>query len=525
VLASGLGTDTGHPSAATLVQNDDSAELTTRETQPTFRIQVQRNLVVVRVVVRDSKGTVVGNLRREDFQLLDNGKPQTISQFAVEVPSSKLPTGLIAEKQEEDLEAQPETTLAPSTPQRYLGVFFDDVHMPFEDVARSREAADRYLGSALQPGDRVGVFTSSGQNVLAFTDDRTRLHQSLLLLRPRPSHATATDQCPAMPDYRAYLIAEQRDAQALEIATEEILACRYQGDRERLAKARQDAEIDARQRLSVAEMESLYSLRGIERLVRRMRSLPGQRNIVLVSCGFLTETLHFEVSDIVDRALRANVVINALDSRGLYVTLPIGEIQEWSFVIAARADLLGRQQQIEIRRASMATDAMRTLSGDTGGTFFNNNNDLELGFRRLAPLPEVYYVLAFSPQILKMDGRFHSLKVRLVSGTGLTLQARKGYYAPRQPSNAAAQEKEEIEQAIFSQDEANELPADVHTQFFKINDTSCKTFGPCTRGRTPITFSKTRGAQPERPNFCDRTVRPGRQAGDGKAEAAETPTV
>ena len=109
---------------------------------------------------------------------------------------------------------------------------------------------------------------------------------------------------------------------------------------------------------------------------------------------------------------------------------------------------------------------MHDLALSTGGVFFANSNDLEAGFRKIAGSPDSYYVLAFSPQELKLDGGFHDLKVTLISQKGLSVQARKGYYAPRKLSDPAAREKEEIQEAVFSQDEIRDLPIDVHTQFF-----------------------------------------------------------
>jgi hypothetical protein len=79
-------------------------------------------------------------------------------------------------------------------------------------------------------------------------------------------------------------------------------------------------------------------------------------------------------------------------------------------------------------------------------------------------------VLAFSPQNLKFDGSFHPLKVTLLKAKGLTVQARRGYYAPKRPEDSSAQAKEEIEQAVFSKDEVNELPLTVQTQFFKFTE-------------------------------------------------------
>jgi len=85
-------------------------------------------------------------------------------------------------------------------------------------------------------------------------------------------------------------------------------------------------------------------------------------------------------------------------------------------------------------------------------------------------LPDVSYVLAFSPQNLKFDGNFHPVKVTLIKPKGLTVQARRGYYAPKRPEDSSAQAKEEIEQAVFSKDEVNELPLTVQTQFFKFTE-------------------------------------------------------
>ena len=73
---------------------------------------------------------------------------------------------------------------------------------------------------------------------------------------------------------------------------------------------------------------------------------------------------------------------------------------------------------------------MAELADGTGGRFFHNSNDLEGGFKSLTEAPEYQYVLEFSPQNVKANGSYHSLKVK-VRGNGLKLQARRGYYAPK----------------------------------------------------------------------------------------------
>jgi hypothetical protein len=134
---------------------------------------------------------------------------------------------------------------------------------------------------------------------------------------------------------------------------------------------------------------------------------------------------------------------------------------------AYSGDALRIKSQYERDNASMQADVLAEFAAGTGGSFFHNNNDLNEGFQRVAAAPDYYYLLGFSPQNLKLDGGFHALKVSLKAGNGLNVTARKGYYAPRQLSDAAEQAKQEITEALFSREELRELPIDVHSQFFK----------------------------------------------------------
>jgi hypothetical protein len=117
---------------------------------------------------------------------------------------------------------------------------------------------------------------------------------------------------------------------------------------------------------------------------------------------------------------------------------------------------------------------MAELAGGTGGSFFENSNDVAKGIKDLTAAPEVYYVLGFSPQNLKLDGTYHNLKVTIREPAGLSSKARKGYYAPRHLSDADAESKEEISQALFSREEMHDIPVDMHTEFFKSNATEAR---------------------------------------------------
>ena len=119
-------------------------------------------------------------------------------------------------------------------------------------------------------------------------------------------------------------------------------------------------------------------------------------------------------------------------------------------------------------------DVMAELADGTGGRFFHNDNGLTEGLNQLAAPPEFTYVLGFSPQNLKFDGSYHGLKVALANSKGLDLQARRGYWEPNHAANAAEQAKEEIQEAVFSLEEVQDIPVDVTTNFFKSSDAAAE---------------------------------------------------
>jgi len=96
------------------------------------------------------------------------------------------------------------------------------------------------------------------------------------------------------------------------------------------------------------------------------------------------------------------------------------------------------------------------------------------GLRRLAESPEYYYILGFTPQNLKTDGKFHNLKVTLKAQGKYDVQARRGYFAPRKVDDPAEAAKREIQDEVLSSEVLHDLPVALHTQFFKAADNSAK---------------------------------------------------
>jgi len=442
----------------------NTPEMTSRDSVATFQVNVR--LVEVRVVVRDSKGKAVGNLHKEDFKLLDNGKPQVITEFSVEQP------GLRVEQEQKTSEAAATSQSPPvaaNVPERYVAYLFDDIHMSFPDLIRVSQAADKNLDT-LRPTDRAAIYTISGQGGLEFTDDHARLRDALRRVTPHPMWGRK--DCPSsLTYYLADAIVNRDDPQASQVVFQDIWNCRYRGDPYATKAAQNDTKVEARRALAVGDAETNLTLASITNVVRRMLAVPGQRTILLASSGFITPTREYDVYSIIDRAANGNIVINILDARGLYVVIAGGDASQEGF---SDPQIAGLAAQYQLASASADADVLANLSYGTGGYFFHNNNDLDAGFTRLASAPEYCYVLAFSPQNLKVDGHFHQLKVTVNGSHGYSIQARKGYFAPKQLSDPDKVTKEEIADALFSQEEMRDLPVDLHTQFFKPTDEQAK---------------------------------------------------
>jgi VWFA-related protein len=447
-------------------QNPNPPEVQAHEGQshdvkPSFQLHVERNLVTVRVVVRDTKDRPVGNLRQEDFRLFDDGKPQDILGFTVETSYANLaPEAAPAEK----------TTEAPRPPakavaQRFVILYFDDFHLEAEGIDRTRNAAWRYVTTAVRPQDRVAIFTATGKDQLDFTEDREKLHDALFRLAPRPRPPMG---CPEIGEYQAFMIDQRHDSEAFGIAYWEAYHCDCEVlDNKTPACAREVTDRvrgEAAQVWSVADAETQNALQGIEIAIRRLTAMPGQRSVVLVSPGFLTETRADKVDALIDRALRQDVVISAIDSNGLAARTP------HIFYNMARADLDFAKTRLENTGTVSSGDVMANLSAGTGGLFFHNSNDFNDGFRQAAAVPEIFYVLTFSPPNIKLDGKFHSLKVTLNRREPLTVQARRGYFASATALAGQVSSQDDLEKLVFSQDEVHNLPADVTAQVAPVSD-------------------------------------------------------
>jgi VWFA-related protein len=484
-------TTASHSPTSQTASSQDSAELTSHDETTTFKVNVK--LVVLRVVVRDSQGHALGNLQKEDFQVFDKSKPQVISQFSLEQP------GIQAVKEEKTAEKnpmnenQPAASVPPgkplSVPERFVAYLFDDEHLQFANLAQVRDAAQRHF-KTLRPTDRAAVFTTSGKTMLDFTDDQTKLQDAILHLRPRLDTSAEINPCPDISYYMADLIVNKSDSDALRVGILDYINCSQTSastysrfSTQAPAAQRQAQQLvssTAQQVLSKGDMETHLSLGILKDVVNRISRMPGQRSVILVSPGFLTPQMEYEYTDIIDRAVHSQVLVSAIDARGLYVIIPGGDASKRGITMDPDPKETGiidpavLKSQYQAHSATDEADTLSSFADGTGGTFFHNSNDFDEGFRRVAQTPEYSYILGFSPQNLKPDGSFHNLKVTLKNPGKVTLQARRGYFAPKGVANPEEQAKQEMEDALFSQEEMHDLPVELHTQFFKASDDDAK---------------------------------------------------
>lgn len=474
--------ENGGQAPASPAAQESHAEMTTTDVGTTFKLRV--NLVQVRVVVRDAKGNPVNNLKREDFQLYDQGKLQPITTFAVETRETRLQKAEAARKTQTNEPYQP-PTVKEALPDRFIALEFDDIHLTQEDATFVRVAAGKFLDS-LAPTDRVGVYTTSGEVTQEFTSDLGLVRQKLLGISPRPKMGrVSVSDCPQVSPYMADLVQNRNDQVAFHAIVLDAWACAYQNDPKMYNAAVAMAQSSIPPVASSLEANRNYAYRTMQDTIRRLAAMPGERVMLLVSPGFIMGLDTSDMILVVDQANHANVVINTLDARGLY-TPDMGDITN-------NRQGIVQLQQYRVSAQTEQSYILQDFAAGTGGTHFHNSNDITGGLKQLGAAPEICYILGFSPQNQKMDGTFHTLKVKLAGNLKYQLQARRGYYAPKKVNDPKEQARQEIQEAIFSRDEILDMPMDLQTQYFKKSEEQAQLSVVTRLNLQGIHFKKTDG--------------------------------
>ncbi len=430
-------------------------------TQVTFRAEL--NLVEVGVVVRDRRGRAIGGLGKDDFEIEDAGKKREITAFSVETftPISAQAPPSIARVPD----AAPEDPKS-KLPSRHVALLFDDFSIPHNQQVLVKAAARRFIKEGLAKGDRVGLFTTSGRQIVPFTDDVAKFVAAVDQYNsfPRTPYGGI---CPKLTPYDAYVITNKIDYETFAIKSAELARC--SGRRGAIAAVipgkvgpwpmpgTNPLMMQAEAMWTQIRDTSARALETMGGLVDYMAQLPGKRMVLLASPGFLVGTLEAEHQKVINHALHAEVVINTLDAKGLYTEDP-PEVSR-----GADERSIMRMVQLGGKAKDLSNDIMAILAASTGGLFFQNNNDLDLGFRELGMIPEVSYLLAFSPQEAP-NGKYHGLKVRMKSRNDYVIQARPGYWAAtKQPRESHVQERR-VDREVMTSVVLRELPAVISSE-------------------------------------------------------------
>lgn len=316
---------------------------------------------------------------------------------------------------------------------RYVALYFDDLHTTSSDIEHVQVAAENFLRSGLIAGDQVALFTASSSLTLDFTPDTSKVLDALVKLKSR-ARVFDAGTCPRITAHDAYAIANNLDTEAYETALAAATQCncddQANSDPDCHSFQQQVVLVEARQTWEPMRQLSQNTLETIRGVVNYLAKRPGERVLVLASSGFLVGTLETQVDAVVDDALRAGIVINALDAKGLYNENP-SHRRMLNELRGRAAEMTAKHEAESFGSDLMSlTAAMADFAVGTGGRFFHDRNDLTAGYYSLAAAPETEYLLGFAPEKGKLNGSLHKLKVEVSLPGKFDVQARPGYFAP-----------------------------------------------------------------------------------------------
>lgn len=389
---------------------------------PTFKSSTR--LIQVSVVVQDGRRRPVTDLKPEDFEIFEDGKPQPVSVFSLrgQAPSDAAAesTGVFTNR------------LQSPTGGGVVAIVFDRLNTSFTEQTQAREHIVKYLGQ-VRPEDRVALFLldENGMSILHdFSKDAGSLLRAMTRAQSTQSPTLAGAQLPPFSD-------------------------------------QMEANLDAFARGNLANMHSFYqrtlaytTIEALEDVAAYLQGVPGRKNLIWVSSGFPFAITNFGpggTSDITlmspetrraTRALNhADVSVYPVDARGLvgaFSTHPSARVQEFSTLYSVQGPI----------------DGLRHVADWTGGRAFYNTNDLGSAINGAVKDSDLTYVLGYYPENQKWDDRFRQIKVK-VKRRGLEVRHRSGYFAvpPDAPDNDTRQKA--IIAALDSPLETTSLPITV----------------------------------------------------------------
>jgi VWFA-related protein len=418
--------------------------------QQAFILRSVTNEVLVDVRVYDKSGKPVTDLQPSDFRVTEDGVQQTIADFSLEnVEKLAQAAGGIEQAQVIDLAKLPPEVNAEQVLQDHrLMVFFLDLSsMQPDELMRALKASSDFVTNRMTPADLVAVVTysSSLRVTQDFTNDRPSLKKALrAILVGEESSSLAT----------AGAIGEAggTDANGMEIVTQDV----------------SDAFTPDETEFNIFNTDE--KLAAIESLATMLRTVPGRKSVIYFSSG-ITRTGQENQATLraaTDAANQADVSLYTMDARGLAALPPGGDASASS--PSGTAIYSGSAVASQVSSLQGSRETLAALATDTGGRTFYDLNDFTPAFEEVQKENSSYYLIGYSPTNTHADGRFRHIRVE-VARPGLKVQARPGYFAPKNFRQFTRQEKEAQLQQVMDLDVPFvDLPFVVETAYFRRPD-------------------------------------------------------
>jgi VWFA-related protein len=423
-------------------QSQQQSEAEAQTKPPATSIRVTSELVLANVVVRDKKGNLVRDLKKEDFTLFEDGKKQDISTFDFE-NVDQLETAGAAEKTvtgEAAATAGPAGVLKKSDApvmnardRRVIVLYFDFSAMEPEQIERCVDAAKKYINRQMQPADIVALVSlSTNMRVdLDFTDDKPKILSVL------SSYSTGSGEGLAA-----------GDTGSAEGAAESGGA--YTPD---------DTDYNT--------FSADWKLLALESTMQALGKIEQKKSLVYFSNG-ISQTGTDNQSALraaTAAAVKNNVSIYPVDIRGLQAFPPGGEAQNAS--LHGQSAYNGAAVLNDLSGNAASQETLSTLAADTGGKAFFDTNDFGGVFTQVQKDSSAYYVLGFTSTNALKDGHYRRLKVE-VKRADVKLEFRPGYYAGRDYRHLNRADREaQLEDELSAELPQTDVPLYAGTAYFR----------------------------------------------------------
>ena len=407
-----------------------------------FTFRVDSDLVLVSVTVRDKGGNLVRGLQKSDFTVLEDGKAQRVQTFDVEDVASFVPAA-------ENTPAPAQAELQGSKPvaaaplkalthenlrdRRMIVLFLDLSSLESDDSDRAVESARHYVDKQMQPADLVSIvtFDTALKVVQDFTTDRKLLTTAL------------------------------NRVSGIEGAGQE------QGTTGSSSGTAEDAGSFTADDTDYNIFNTDLRLQALTTVAKNLAGIDQKKSILYFSSG-MTKTgveNQAQLRAAVNAAVRSNVAIYAVDSRGL-VAMPPGGLAT-AASLRGQAAYSGAAVQSDLDANFASQETLVTLANDTGGKAFLDSNDFSKAYAKVQSDSESYYVLGYRSSNSARDGRFRHIQVKL-NHSGDKLEYRAGYYGPRDFQHSTKEDREQQLQTELQSDlPETDLPVYLAAGYFR----------------------------------------------------------